>query len=71
MFLDFIDKGKEFPDKIDLYIAQNVVTISEALKMRKIEKKFLMEVILPLLNRENVIFFIKMAFHKLNSCKEN
>lgn len=34
MFLDYIDKGKELPNKIDLYIAQNVILIAEALKMR-------------------------------------
>lgn len=36
MFLDYIDKGKELPNKIDLYIAQNVLLIAEALKMRAI-----------------------------------
>lgn len=65
MFIDYIDKGKEFPDKIDLYIASNVVTIAEALKMRQLERRFLIDIIMPLLNRENVIYFIKMAFHKL------
>jgi hypothetical protein len=34
MFLDYIDKGKELPNKIDLYIAQNVILIAEGLKMR-------------------------------------
>ena len=67
MFLDYIDKGKEFPNDIDLYIAQNVVTIAEALKMRQIEKRFLMDIIMPALNKENVIFFIKMAYSKLSS----
>ena len=67
MLLDHIDKGKEFPNKIDMYIAQNVVSIAESLKMRHLEKKFLMEIIMPALNRENVIFFINMAYSKLSN----
>lgn len=34
--------------------------------MRNIEKKYLMEIIMPMLNRENVLFFIKMAYNKLS-----
>ncbi len=67
MFLDYIDKGKELPNKIDLYIAQNVILIAEALKMRQIEKKFLLEILMPMLNRENIIFFIKMSYNKLTA----
>lgn len=36
MFLNYIDNGKELPNKIDLYIAQNILLIAEALKMREI-----------------------------------
>ena len=67
MFLDYIDKGKELPNKIDLYIAQNVILIAEALKMRQIEKKFLLEILMPMLNRENIIFFTKMSYNKLTA----
>jgi hypothetical protein len=67
MFLDYIDKGKELPNKIDLYIAQNVILIAEALKMRQIEKKFLLEILMPMLNRENIIFFTKMGYNKLTA----
>jgi hypothetical protein len=70
MFLDYIDKGKELPNKIDLYIAQNVILIAEALKMRQIEKKFLLEILMPMLNRENIIFFTKMGYNKLTA-KQN
>ena len=65
MVLDHVDKGKEFPNNIDLYIASNVLTIAEALKMRDLEKKFLMDIIMPTLNRDNVIFFLKVAHSKL------
>jgi hypothetical protein len=34
--LDHLDRGKELPNKVDLYLAQNVVLIAEALRMRKI-----------------------------------
>ena len=47
MLLEYIDKGKQFPANIDLYIASNVVTIAEALKMKDIERKFLMDIIMP------------------------
>jgi hypothetical protein len=70
MFLDYIDKGKELPNKIDLYIAKNVILIAEALKMRQIEKKFLLEILMPMLNRENIIFFTKMGYNKLTA-KQN
>ena len=66
MLIDFVEKGKEWPNQIDMYIAQNVVFIAEALKMREIVKKFLVDIIVPSLNRENVIFFIKMSFNKLS-----
>ena len=65
MVLDYVDKGKEFPNNIDLYIASNVLTIAEALKMRDLEKKFLMDIIMPTLNRDNVIFFLKVGHSKL------
>ncbi len=67
MVIDYIDRGKEFPNRVDLYLAQNIVTIAEALKMRQLEKRFLMDVIMPMLNRENVILMINMAFQKLSS----
>ena len=70
MLLDYIEKGKEFPNKIDMYIAQNVVQIAEILKLKQIEKKFLMEIIMPALNRENVIYFVKMAYNKLSQDKQ-
>jgi len=65
MFIDFVDRGKEFPARVDLYVAQNVVTIAEALKMREVERRFLLDFILPMLNRDNVIFFLKLAYQKL------
>lgn len=69
MFLDFIDKGRELPNRIDLYIAQNVILIAEALKMRQLQRKFLMEILMPMLNRENIIFYLKMAYNKLSASK--
>lgn len=69
MFLDYIDKGKELPNRINLYIAQNVLLIAEALKMRQIQRKFLLEIIMPMLNRENIIFFTKMSYNKLTAQK--
>ena len=39
--------------------------------MREIQKKFLMEIIMPMLNRENVIFFIKNAYSKLSEGREH
>lgn len=38
MVIDYIEKGKPFPNDIDLYVASNVVTIAEALKMKELEK---------------------------------
>jgi|LauGreDrversion4_2_1035121.scaffolds.fasta_scaffold109440_2 hypothetical protein len=70
MFLDYIDKGKELPNRINLYIAQNILLIAEALKMRKIQKKFLLDIIMPMLNRENIIFFTKMSYNKLTAQKQ-
>lgn len=70
MFIDYIDKGKEFPNKINLRIATNIVLIAEALKCRQIEKKYLTEIIAPLINRENVIYLIRMAYSKLCSKDE-
>ena len=46
-----------------------MVHIAEFLRMKVIEKKFLMEIIMPGLNRENVIFFAKMAYSKLSADK--
>lgn len=37
--------------------------------MRQIQRKFLMEILMPMLNRENVIFFLKMAYNKLSAGK--
>jgi len=71
MFLNYIDNGKELPNKIDLYIAQNILLIAEALKMREIQRKFLLDILMPMLNRENVIFFTKMAYNKLSSSKSD
>ena len=70
MFIDYVDRGKEFPNKINLRIAVNIVLIAEALKMRLIQKKYLIEVIMPLINRENVIYLIRMAYTKLSSAKD-
>lgn len=67
MLLEYIDMGKQFPNDIDLYIASNVVTIAEALKMKDLEKKFLLDIIMPQLNRENVIFFLKLSHCKLQA----
>ena len=39
--------------------------------MRSIEKRILMDVIMPMLNRENVITFIDMAYLKLNNDSMN
>jgi hypothetical protein len=36
MILEYFEKSKEFPNNIDLYIAENVVLISEFLKLRKL-----------------------------------
>ena len=34
MLIDYIDKGKELPNEIDIYVASNLVIIADALKMR-------------------------------------
>lgn len=39
--------------------------------MRKIQKKFLLEIIMPMLNRDNIIFFIKLAYNKLSMQKQD
>ncbi len=39
--------------------------------MREIERKFLMDYVCPMLNRDNVIFFINMAFNKLFNRSED
>ena len=33
--------------------------------MREIERKFLLDFIMPMINRDNVVFFLKMAYQKL------
>ena len=66
MFVDYIEKGKELPNKLDLYLVQNILLIAENLKMRVLEKKYLLDILMPLLNRENVIFFIKLSYNKLS-----
>lgn len=39
--------------------------------MRQIEKKFLLEILMPMLNRENIIFFTKMSYNKLTAQKND
>ena len=38
---------------------QTLITLAEALKMRQIQRKFLLEIIMPMLNRENIILLTK------------
>lgn len=69
MVLDLIDKGKELSNEIDMYTAVSIVQVADALKMRQLVRRFITKHIMPLLNRETVIGFIKVAYNKLSTTK--
>ena len=68
MLLKYIEEAEEsglsYLQQLDIYSAKKLLILAEVLKMRDLEKILLLHVIIPKLDRENVIDFLNLAYSK-------
>lgn len=54
---------EDFPlEDINLHAANELIIVAERLKMRKLVKKILQCIIFQQINRENVLYYIRMSY---------